>query len=205
MRSLAVWGCALAVTFGLAPQAFATLTFDLSVEYSGGTPPSGAAPWLRAEFADVTGGVQLTLTGLLTTNEFVTEWDFNLDPGLTPMWLGFSSVIGPIATISTGVDLFKADGDGRYDIEFLFPTAPPSTRFNGTDQSVYLITSSEAISASSFNFLSAPAGGSGPFVTAAHVQGIGPGANLSGWVTTPEPTSLLGFATLIGIAPYRRR
>jgi hypothetical protein len=62
--------------------------------------------------------------------------------------------------------------------------------------------------AESFNFLSAPDGGSGPFLTAAHVQGIGPRGDDSGWVTVPEPTGLalagLGAAVLAG-GCWRRR
>jgi hypothetical protein len=45
------------------------------------------------------------------------------------------------------------------------------------------------LTASSFNFLSAPDGGHGPFYTAAHVQGIGIDGNFSGWVTVPEPAT----------------
>jgi hypothetical protein len=55
---------------------------------------------------------------------------------------------------------------------------------------------------SSFNFLSTPAGGSGPFVTAAHIQSIGTGG-ASGWIdgavaAVPEPSSVLLLVSMLG-------
>jgi uncharacterized protein (TIGR03382 family) len=58
--------------------------------------------------------------------------------------------------------------------------------------------------ATDFQFLSAPAGGHGPFYVAAHVQGIGAEGDDSGWVTTPEPTTFT-LAALAALALLRRR
>lgn len=185
----------------------AQVVFNIGMEFSGGADPSGPAPWLRATFEDVPGGVTLRMESLLNSpSEFVGNWSFNFDPTLDPTLLGFALQSGgPAAqSIDTGVNAFQADGDGRYDIRVNFSQANGPNRFNEDDVVTYLITHPASIAASSFDFLSAPAGGHGPFSTAAHVQGIGQNGQLSGWVTVPEPASLAGLI-LAGLALARRR
>ena len=191
------------------------LTYDLSVEFSGATPPAGASPWLRAVFDDggSPGSVTMKLsTPNLTAVEFVSKWYFNLDPLLDPTALIFSaptktgSFTDP--TINLAVDAFKADGDGKYDIKLEFDVSDGfPTRFGVGDAVAYTITGIPTLTASSFNHLSLPAGGHGPFPTAAHVQGIGPSGANSGWVTVPEPAtmSLLGIGGALGLIRRRRR
>lgn len=186
---------------------FGDLQFDLSVEFSGAVAPDGPGPYLRATFEDVPGGVELTMASLLIgSTEFVDEWYFNLDPALDPALLSIAySAGGPSAgSVMQAVDAFKADGDGLYDFRFDFANAPPSSRFNGSDSVTYLITSSESISSASFNYLSAPDGGNGPFVTAAHVLGTGDGGN-SGWITVPEPATAGLLAIGLVLLGARRR
>jgi hypothetical protein len=212
MRGWLSTGLAFAAVAICASSArAAVIAYDLSVEFSGATPPAGAAPWIRATFDDGggTGSVTLTLASVnLVGTEFVSDWDFNLDPSLDPSALLFSA---PTKTgtfgdpvINLGVDAFQAAGDGMYDIEVAFDIAPPEDRFGAGDSVQYTITGIATLTASSFDFLSAPAGGSGPFPTAAHVQGIGvEGAN-SGWVTVPEPSAALLVLFGIGAALRRR-
>lgn len=206
----------LIAVFVLSAGASASvLTYDLSVEFSGATPPAGATPWLRAVLDDggSPGSVAMTLsTPNLVAKEFVSKWYFNLDPVLDPTSLIFSAPIkvGSFTdpTVNLGVNAFKADGDGKYDIKLAFATNDGfPTRFGVGDAATFMITGIPTLTASSFNFLSLPAGGHGPFPTAAHVQGIGPcGAN-SGWVTVPEPAtmSLLGIGGALGLVRRRRR
>ena len=196
----------LFVAFASARADAASVIFELNNEFSGAQTPTGTPPFLRATFSNVMGGVELKLESLLNgATEFVNVWNFNLDPNLNPNLLSFAFQSGSpnSATINTGVNAFMADGDGQFDIQFDWPNGGAG-RFNGSDMVTYLITSSEAISAASFDFLSSPAGGHGPFPTAAHVQGIGDGG--SGWITIPEPTSgLLMLGALAGIVAIRRR
>jgi hypothetical protein len=197
----------------------AHIAFDLSIEYSGGTPPEGASPWLRVELDDGggAGSVTMTMTATnLTGTEFVTDWRLNLDPALNPADLDFSTPTktGTFAdpVISTGTNFSMAPGDGLYDILVAFDNAPPGNRFGAGESVQYVITGIPTLTANSFAFLSAPQGGHGPFHTAAHVQGIGDDGEDSGQITNgqiiiviPEPAGLtIAAIALAGLVSRRR-
>jgi hypothetical protein len=195
--------------------ASADLIFELDQEFSGATPPAGPAPWLTAVVQNSgTDTVTLTLTSNLIDDEFVSEWNFNFDPTGDLDGLNFVQGSGPTAVVTTGLDAFQADGDGQYDINFVFPQAPPAVRFGAGATAVFTITGL-GITESSFDFLSAPAGGHGPFKSAAHVQGIAPTGSNSGWVApdgniplaVPEPATILSALMLLplGLLAVRRR
>src|SRR5690606_7229459 len=86
-----------------------TVHFDLRLEYSGSQHPAGS---LSATFTDVPGGVELTLSSHLVGSEFVSDWLFNLAPGLDPAELDFTKIDSTGSfedpTISTGFDQFHA-------------------------------------------------------------------------------------------------
>jgi hypothetical protein len=102
---------------------------------------------LSADFTDVAGGVQLTITSSLASGE-------NVDPG-NALFLNSNPVktgdlafltfaltantgFSQAATVATGEDMFMADGDGKYDIMFNYTA---STKAFTTGQSqTYLIT-----------------------------------------------------------------
>jgi hypothetical protein len=179
-----------------------TVTYNFDNEFSGGTAPvSGTKPWITAIFSDTStpGSVRLTLSAPhLTADEFVSGWYFNLNPSLDPTQLQFNnpSVAAgsfSLPSIQESVDSYKADGDGKYDILLSFSTSGGlSGNFTSGDSLTYTLTGnfgSHVLSAADFLFLSAPAGGHGPFDAAAHVQGIGTSGGASGWVDPSSPLS----------------
>lgn len=217
-RKMSVAVVAVLVGLGWAAPAVASvIMMQSSLEFSGETIPVGSPPWLTATFQDIpSGSVQFTLfTTNLTANEFVSNYFFNLDPALAPGQLVFSAPtkVGSFdsPSISTGVDSFKADGDGYFDVNLGFRVSDGlSTRFTAGDSVSYTISGIPGLSAWSFAFTSTHDGSPGIFSDAAHVQGIGSGG-LSGWVASseiveivPEPT-VLGLLALGGLALIRRR
>jgi hypothetical protein len=221
-RSFAAF-LALSLTF-CDRVAATSIQYDFDHEFSSGTPPAGAAPWLRAVFTDAGANtVKLTMSTVnLSGSEFVSGWYLNLNPAYSTANLSIiQSGSGGAFTapaISRGKDSFKADGDGKYDILFSFATSGGlSSRFTTGDSLTFTFSGITGLTASDFNFMSAPAGGHGPFVAAAHVQSIT--GSYSGWVdpstitipgggTTQVPDGyltvvLLGFGCVV-VESFRR-
>ncbi len=197
------------IPLGVESAQGSVISYGLSIEFSGGTPPAGSTPWITATFDDqnTPGTVQLKLeTTNLVGTEFVRGWYFNFNPLLNLSDISFSAPVktGTFSdpTINMSTNAYKADGDGKYDIRIDFATSGPN-RFGVGDSVEYTITglgSAAALVAADFDFMSQPDGGHGPFPTAAHVQGIGPGGSNSGWATVPEPASwMLTACALVGL------
>ena len=189
------------------------LTYTASLEFSGGTAPTGPTPWITV-VADDGGGVGSLLLTITATNltthggnaENLSELDLNINPVFNPASLVFTlfstTSAFDLPTISLGTDAFKADGDGFYDINLMFTTGGNVNKtFTQGDVLKYTVTS-PGLTALSFYALSTPGGGAGPFLFAGHIQNTGSGGTGSGWVTgdghfAPEPASL-GMAAIGG-------
>jgi hypothetical protein len=97
-------------------------------------------------------------------------------------------------TYSTGANAFKADGDGFFDLVFTFDQGGAGRLNGGETVSLLILNATEGL----FNVLSF-GGGNSPngLYVAAHIGGIGPNGQLSGWVTVPEPTTVVAGALLL--------
>lgn len=198
--------------------------YQFDTPFPADASPAGSSPWIDASFQDVNGGVLLTVNNVgLTSDEFLQGNGsganggifFNLNPNDDPTSLTFTlqSQSADFGTyINTGENAFKADGDGKYDIVIDFTTH----LFAGGASFSYLISGISNLSANDFAYMSAPAGGSGPFYAAAHVMGLPPNASNSTWIepgngptgllpAVPEPSSfalIAGFFGLWGAARH---
>lgn len=189
------------------------ILYQFNTPFPSDPSPVGAAPWIDAFFSNATPGtVFLTITNAgFVGSELASELYFNLNPNLDPNSLIFTLVSsnGSFAIPSIdhqNADSYKADGDGKYDMRLNFGTANGTT-FTTGDSISYQITGISSLTAFDFGYLSAPAGGSGPFYAAGHIQGIPPNGSVSTWiepgggpipivpVPEPAPVALLGLAS----------
>ena len=179
-----------------------SLTFDMANVFSGVVLPANPPPWVEAVFSSSTPGtVTLTLKDLdLAAGEFASDWYFNVKAGVSLAASDLHITGGPAGvSISQGLDSFKADGDGFYDVELGmsgFHLIDPG----GTTTFTITGTGADAsITASSFDALST--GSPSPFGSAVHIQGLnlgnsvwaspGPGAG------APEPATIVSLATMV--------
>src|SRR5262245_43746761 len=227
MKRLAMLGVCVGVLITVVPVASATtLSFDLGIEFSGGTPPAGPGPWLEISFNDGggTGSVTVTMSGNgLTGSEFVSGWYFNLDPMVDASLLTVTPSANTnviLDSVNIGANAFHPAGAGLYDFFVSFTTAGNAGGRFQADESFVLIITGPGINANSFNFASVPHGGNGTFFSAAHVQAIGVNGSLSGWIgtgadqlpspaplSTPDPgtLALLGIGLAGGARVLRKR
>jgi hypothetical protein len=150
-------------------------------------------------------------SGGLTGQEFVGEWYFNFSPVGNLSDLSFARITSPnpgTTTVSTSLNGFSAGGGGQYDILFDFPESISDGRFTSGLTSSYIISSVATLNSAMFDFLSSPQGGNGTFITAAHVQAIGPNASDSSFIAVPEPSTYLIMGSLllaVGALSYWRK
>jgi hypothetical protein len=214
LKGLIVFGGLAGALLSAYDASGSGIIYDFDNVFSG-SAPDGTAPWFQTRIEDVTPGtVRLTITALnLSPTEKVSELYLNLNPNFLATSLNFTFVDGSAGVTapqpSLGVNAFKADGDGKYDILFQF-AEPPVNALTAGDHLTYLISGIAGLTAQDFVYLSMPAGGHGPFYSAIHMQGISATdvndtSTLSGWVSpsevtiipVPEPTVGM-LAILIG-------
>ena len=209
----------------IAPAQASVVTLNLGTVFSDGSvAPDGPAPYATVTLDDGGGTGQVNMTVNVSANigqafleQVYLNFDSNLDLSLLSFAFNSGLSDGPDAEngkgtngIFVGFDAFQSDGDGAYDILFDFPPPPGSggSKFEAGETVVYTITSTEAITASSFNYLSAEGGGEGTFLAASKFNGTGGGGE-SAWVgagVIPVPAAVWLFGSgLIGLVGVARR
>ncbi|NQT84585.1 PEP-CTERM sorting domain-containing protein [bacterium] len=201
-----------AVVLVATPVRADPIVWQLTHEFSGATPPEGILKVILKDNGSNT--VELTVDAtLLVGSEFVGALYLNVDPSLDPTGLTITDTGGPSSyaspSIGQGVDAFKADGDGFFDILMDFDNNNSDALSAG--ESALFTIQGAGLSQSSFLYLSANGGGEhGPFLVAAHVQGIGDDGDDSGWVTTngevPEASTMVLFGSgMLGLFGFAKR
>ncbi len=210
-----------ALTFAVPSAHAATIQLDINVLLEG-TPVAGDSTVATLLFEDVgPNQVRLTVTSsLVDIDEFISDIAFNVAAGFDPSDITASFVGGSqvgafdLPTLSsTNQNSQNPPGASTgYDHRYQFTTANSdggSHRFNLSDSFQYLFT------ANGLDALDFSVANSAGYYAFAHVQGIGPSANLSSaYVSTdptvpsvPEPTSLILLATglIAGARTLRKR
>lgn len=211
-------GALVALVMGFVSSASATtLTFGLDEEFSGGDAPvSSTLPWVTITLDDGIGGadtVRLTVeaTNLSggETGENINSFLLNFNPLLDASLLSVTAddvTASTPTSIDLGNNLFMADGDGFFDIQFMMPppTADTQSRFTGGETIVFELQFVSDISVADFNFVSVMGGGTGTFAASAQIQSInGTGSGWIGVIPEPNVAVLLGLG-MIGLS-WRRR
>src|SRR3990172_5046286 len=112
------------------------IKYDVSRGWSGAAPPAQPLPWVTLTFDDGggTGSVTLKIQSSLSTGEFIDEVLINFDDTLDLFSLGISQSAtdtAPAANFVWSENNLQADGDGKFDIKFVFPSGPPARRVGG--------------------------------------------------------------------------
>ena len=217
-----------AVLMGARPAQATAIDFAFTTNF-GTTPTTGT---LLGRLSDTPGNGDLLLTLIAAFGPDGASLDnvyFNFTDAKNVLDLNvalFSDTSGgSYLNTSLGSNLYRADGDGYFDMRLNFSTGANPPQFGPTDTIQFLLSSSSAdLALADFIELSFPGPGEspGPFFGAAHVQNIAPNGN-STWlgvgvrptpfseppgdpVPVPEPASLMLLGSgLVAVAKLRKK
>lgn len=195
---------------------------NLDTVFSDGavSPYNLSGPWLEYRVDNIgPSSVLFTLraTASMTGLEKIIRFYFNFSDTLTLADLDFSAPIinsgsFTVPTIGVGVNSFKADGDGRYDVLLSFDTSGGlSSYFGAGDSLSYTLnyTGSGTMTDASFAFFSQQAGLWGPYYAAALIQATPDGGLGGAWIAAttvvPEPAAAAMLIAGLAVLGLRQR
>ncbi len=228
-----LWACCLVVIAATSSAYGDVLYIPITTKFQGNISPPGPPPWIIITLDDIANNGSLEMTidnaGLLSGG-FVSELYLNFDDTEDVTLLNFAHLAGQdvgsfiapsvgsaTTPIELGMNAYKADGEGYFDIRFEFDTTSnaPDKRLGPGESIAYTITHPSVwLTLEMFLQWSEASGGSGPYVAAVHLQGSEP--SIGGWfshgtsedggepVIVPEPASGILLA-LTGAALLTRR
>jgi hypothetical protein len=186
MNNKTLLGLGMAVAALLQFNASA-LEFGMTGEFSNGTAPTGPTPWASVNITDDGKDVLVSLS-IAQGNDIgkLTSWYLNYVDTRDVSRLqinGIDTAAVQTWSANTGINAFKADGDGTYDIRFNF--AKKGNVFESGESLQFRISSTDGTDLNPEDFDNLSVGGAkGSFHTAAHVQALSDGN--SGWVGDPR-------------------
>jgi hypothetical protein len=173
---LVLCGVALVSMFSVTPSSASVILTLGGLDFSDPTDNTGGT--IKVTISDIAGGVDVVIqNNLVDSGAYLEQIFFNTTaaPLAGPpqgSCLLCASINNVAPAFSFGSDAFQADGDGLYDIWINFGNAAGNRLTPGESVKFQILSSTVGFNETSFVTLSAPAGGHGPFQTAAHIGSL---------------------------------